>query len=159
MIKYTTYQITFAEVPDEVSLTFSISNCPGRCEGCHSPELREDVGEDLIKDLPLLIEKYRGMITCVALLGEGNDLLALQQVIDLIHKNGLKSCVYYGRDEYSEILPFSDYIKLGHYDCKRGGLNNPNTNQKFYRTYYDESGAVCFESLTHKFWKKKEELL
>lgn len=158
MIKYTAYQITFAEVPDEVSLTFSISNCPGRCEGCHSPELREDIGNDLLADLPTIIEKYKGMISCVTLLGEGKDLDDLHKAVDLIHLHGLKSCVYYGRDEYSNALPYSNYIKIGHYDFTKGGLDNPNTNQKFYKAYYDENKELCLEPITHKFWRKKEEL-
>ena len=158
MIKFTDYQVTFAEVPDEISLTLSISNCPGKCKGCHSPELREDIGWDLLINLPALIGKYKGMVTCVTLLGEGNDLSALQKAVDIIHEAGLKSCVYYGRDDYSKELPVSTYIKLGHYDCERGGLSNPNTNQRFYKTYYDENHILHFESLTYKFWGKKEEL-
>ena len=158
MIKYTDYQITFAEVPDEVSLTFSISNCPGRCEGCHSPELREDIGSDLLSDLPDIIKKYKGMVTCVTLLGEGNDLSALRKALDMIHESGLKSCVYYGRDEYSNDMPYSNYIKIGHYDYKRGGLNNPNTNQKFFKASINKEGDLHLESLTYKFWNRKKEL-
>lgn len=158
MIKYTDYQITFAEVPDEVSLTFSISNCPGRCEGCHSPELREDIGRDLLSDLPEIIDKYKGMATCVTLLGEGNDLSALRKALDMIHESGLKSCVYYGRDGYSNDMPYSNYIKIGHYDYKRGGLSDPNTNQKFFKASINEKGTLRLEPLTYKFWNRKKEL-
>ena len=39
MLKYLNCQVTFAEVPDEISLCINITNCPNRCPGCHSPEL------------------------------------------------------------------------------------------------------------------------
>ena len=47
MIKYKETQVTFSEVPDEISLCINISNCPHRCKGCHSPYLQEDVGYEL----------------------------------------------------------------------------------------------------------------
>ena len=47
MIKYTETQVTFSEVPDEISLCINISNCPHRCKNCHSPHLQEDIGEEL----------------------------------------------------------------------------------------------------------------
>jgi len=37
-LKYTGYAVTLAEVPEEISLTITISNCAFRCHGCHSPE-------------------------------------------------------------------------------------------------------------------------
>ena len=98
MIKYVDYDIVFQEVPGEVSLALNISNCPYRCEGCHSSHLREDIGNDLEKDLPMLLEKYKGMITCVLLLGEGNDFRAFCSCIVAIEKFGLKTAVYSGSE-------------------------------------------------------------
>lgn len=157
MIKYVDYQVTFAEVPDEVSLAFSISNCPGRCKGCHSPELRENIGRDLLEDLPVILQKYSSFVTCVTFLGEGNDLSSLKKALDIAKAHGLKTCVYYGRDEYTDELPFSDYVKIGHYDAQYGGLSDPLTNQRFYQLHH-KGWEIEFTSLTHKFWKKKEEI-
>ena len=98
MVKYCSTAITFAEVPDEVSLSIQITNCQNRCKGCHSPFLRDDFGEDLEKDLPNLLERYKEQITCVCFMGEGNDILGLQRCIDLVKKYNLKTCVYYGED-------------------------------------------------------------
>ena len=39
MLKYVDSQITFREIPDEITLCINISNCPFRCKGCHSKEL------------------------------------------------------------------------------------------------------------------------
>ena len=47
MLKYTTAQVTFRELPDEVTLCINISNCPIHCPECHSKELWGDIGTDL----------------------------------------------------------------------------------------------------------------
>ena len=37
-LNYTTEQITFQEVPNEISLSFLITGCPLKCKGCHSAD-------------------------------------------------------------------------------------------------------------------------
>ena len=64
-LKYVEHSVTMAEVPLEISLTISISNCVYRCHGCHSQYLQEDVGK--------LIEQYQGLISCVCIMGEGRN--------------------------------------------------------------------------------------
>ena len=65
MLKYADSKVVFSEVPDEITLAISISNCPGTCKGCHSPWLREDVGESLTKtSVHELLEKNNG-VTCI----------------------------------------------------------------------------------------------
>ena len=46
-LRYAEWAITMAEVPREVSLSISITNCAYLCYGCHSPDLRKDTGEPL----------------------------------------------------------------------------------------------------------------
>ena len=46
-LKYVEAAVTLAEVPREISLTMTISNCANRCHGCHSPYLRKDIGRPL----------------------------------------------------------------------------------------------------------------
>jgi len=72
-LKYVDHAVTMAEVPLEISLTISISNCAFRCSGCHSKYLWEDMGRPLLSDLETLLDKYNGLITCVCLLGEGQN--------------------------------------------------------------------------------------
>ena len=36
MLKYVNCGIVFQEIPDEVTLSINISNCPCHCPGCHS---------------------------------------------------------------------------------------------------------------------------
>ena len=63
MIKYLNTMVTFAEIPVEVTLSINITNCQNKCPGCHSPELRENIGTELTKDeLNNLINKNKGVI-------------------------------------------------------------------------------------------------
>ena len=50
-MKFLTQGIVFSEIPDEITLELGISNCPFRCEGCHSPFLQKDVGIELTLDI------------------------------------------------------------------------------------------------------------
>lgn len=44
-LHYTTEQITFQEVPNEISLSFLIAGCPLRCKGCHSADSWQIINE------------------------------------------------------------------------------------------------------------------
>lgn len=154
MIKYKpdTTQIVFEEVPDEVSLAIEITNCPGHCVGCHSPWLREDIGEELTPDkLFGLIEKNKG-ITCVCFMGEGKDPEALKKLaMDVrVRYPHIKTALYSGRTEVEpEYDSFFDYIKVGPYIPEKKALNFKTTNQRLYEI--TDEGR---KDITSKFWKK-----
>jgi len=155
MIKYTGAYITFQEVPDEVSLVLTISNCPGRCEGCHSPWLREDIGDDLEKDLLSLLEKYGDAITCVCFMGEGNDLDALRRCGNAVSVRGLKWAVYSGRDDIDPfVIGLPSYIKTGSYKKECGGLSSPSTNQHMYKW---DATSHKYTDITHKFLDRRKD--
>ena len=59
-LKYVEYAVTLEEVPTEISLTISISNCRFRCHGCHSAYLQQDVGKPLLPKLMTLLRRYEG---------------------------------------------------------------------------------------------------
>ena len=59
-LKYVEYAVTLEEVPTEISLTISISNCRFRGHGCHSAYLQQDVGKPLLLDLMTLLRRYEG---------------------------------------------------------------------------------------------------
>lgn len=162
MIKYLNYSVTFQEVPNETSLCINITNCQNNCVGCHSPELREDIGSDLEKDLEDIIKKYQDGITCVCFLGEGNDPAAMTNCLYMVRNffPRLKTCVYSGASDSGDLAiqiwlhsRLLDYLKLGPYIEERGPLNNPNTNQRMYRVYCDANQIWC-EDITKEFWKK-----
>jgi anaerobic ribonucleoside-triphosphate reductase activating protein len=160
MIRYLGYALTFAEVPDQASLCINITNCPHHCPGCHSPMLREDIGDDLEQALPGLLEKYSGDITCVCLMGEGNDIEALCRCLAMIRRSGLLTCLYTGCDRPSAVMqaiPYLDYLKTGHYDQSLGGLTSETTNQKMFRLVHNLSSphGPSFFDITWKFWPKE----
>ena len=107
MLKYTTAQVTFREVPDEITLCINISGCPIRCLDCHSKELWENIGEDLTRSVLLcLIEENKG-ITCVCFMGGDSDPDYIRELIFLIrevYKDSIKIAWYSGRDQVSPIM-------------------------------------------------------
>lgn len=134
MTKYAGAEIVFQEVPDKVTLAIAIANCQGRCAGCHSPQLREDIGRDLEQDIEDLLDEYYDVVNCVCFMGCGNDPDSLMRCIAIAKMKGYETCLYVG-DEQADVklLPFLDYIKVGAYDDLSGGLNKDTTNQRMYQ--------------------------
>ena len=138
--------VTFEEVPTEVTLSLSISNCQGKCPGCHSPELRCNIGTELTNEkLDELITKNSG-ISCVLLLGEGNDKEELIRVAERVRNHWkLRVALYSGRDNVEEdVWNAFDYVKIGRYVASLGPLNKVTTNQRLYKSRKD---------ITNLFWK------
>lgn len=148
MIKYVPEDtsVVFSEIPDEVTLAINISNCTNRCKGCHTPYLQTDTGKELsYSDIDELISANAG-ITCVCLMGEGNDKEAFFKVAQYIATNykNVKLAVYSGRENvenwYSEVF---NYVKLGRYDERYGAINEKNTNQRLYmKTKYGNNAQT-----------------
>ena len=154
-LKYLGYTIVFQEVPNEVTLAINISGCPHKCEGCHSKYLWDYNGDYISDDLEKLIKKYDGLITCVCFMGGDQNLHELMECFKVIKSHGLKTCLYSGLDDMPKhIVPaLFDYIKLGHYSEKFGGLNSPTTNQRFLKLDTDKNSFVTITDLTHLFRK------
>ena len=132
-MKYYNYNIVLQEVPNEVSLSLSITGCQLGCDGCHSPFLWKDKGDHLTPGvLENIINKYTGMISCVLFLGGEWDEKELIELLKLSKKMGLKTCLYTGLDQVnSDILINLDYIKYGRWIKELGGLESKITNQLF----------------------------
>lgn len=155
MLKYLDTKVTFAEVPDEVTLCINITGCKNNCKGCHSSYLAEDIGKVLTLDvLEHLIRKNQG-ITCVSFMGGDSDTVRVDGLAEFVRKcfPSLKVAWYSGRDELSEHIYISnfDYIKLGHYDEECGPLSNPNTNQRMYKI---SKGELI--DITNRFWNESK---
>ena len=152
-MKYLNTMITFSEFPDEIALCINITNCPFHCSGCHSPELWENVGTELTSwELHKLIYHNKG-ITLVGFMGgipEEIDYLA--ECVKNIDPP-LKVGWYWGGNDIPKEIntQWFDYIKIGSYIKELGGLDNPNTNQRFYHI---ENGQLV--DWTYKFWKHGE---
>jgi anaerobic ribonucleoside-triphosphate reductase activating protein len=159
MLKYHSSYIGFREIPDEISLCINISNCPNNCEKCHSPWLLKDEGTPLTYvELINLIKNNKG-ITCVCFMGGDREPWEINRLAQRVTELDLKSAWYSGKQELSvSINPkFFHYIKLGPYIEEKGPLDNPNTNQKLYKTEYigDKSTGLSkleMIDITNKFW-------
>lgn len=152
-LKYLGYSIVFQEVPDEVTLAINISGCPHKCEGCHSKYLWEYEGNYISDDLDGLIEKYKGLITCVCFMGGDQNPGDLHRCIYKVKDNNLKVALYTGLDNVAflgGILEKCDYIKYGHYNAKLGGLDCATTNQIMIKMNHETSH---WEDITYKFQK------
>lgn len=159
MLKYTNTQVTFAEVPDEITLCINISNCPCHCKGCHSAYLAEDIGYWLAHaQIDSNVVANRG-ITCVCFMGGDSEPDQVNFWANYIkEKYGLKVAWYSGRQELSKDIDLMNfnYIKLGPYDEDKGPLNKRTTNQKFYKVLHFSTGRCELIDITHKFWRKDD---
>lgn len=137
MLRFINYDIVFQEVPGEVTLAINLSNCPNRCKGCHSPHLRENKGEVLDEErLTALLDKYGNAITCVCFMGGDSSPHEVAYLSTFLRRNyRIKTAWYSGKTHLPEECPPThfDYIKLGPYIERLGGLNSTSTNQRFYR--------------------------
>ena len=153
-LKYLGYSIVFQEVPDEVTLAINISGCPHKCEGCHSKYLWEYEGNYISDDLDDLIEKYKGLITCVCFMGGDQNQIELLELLRKVQQYRLKTALYTGLNLVSNlslrIVGNLNYLKVGHYDDKLGGLDNPTTNQRMLKWNYS---TMKWDDITYKFQK------
>ena len=159
MMKYYNMEMVFQEIPDEISLAINITNCPNLCEGCHSPHLREDIGDELTIDA--ISENMNEHITCILFMGGDGDLKGLKDILKKVKDEYpyIKTAWYSGRCKIpTKDMPF-DYFKLGGYIKELGGLDNPNTNQCLIKVDVDENGFRILNDITammQKKWKKNE---
>jgi hypothetical protein len=101
-----------------------------------------------------LLEKYGNSITCVCFMGGDSSPRDVNNLAAFSHKytkGVLKTAWYSGKSQLSSECFISNfnYIKLGPYMEEFGGLDNPNTNQRFYQIV---EGKMV--DITHCFDKK-----
>ena len=71
ILRYSSYDIVLQEVPNEISLCFTITGCPLACEGCHS-EYTWDGSKGCVLSnelLEKLLDRYEDTISCVLFMG------------------------------------------------------------------------------------------
>ncbi len=137
MLKYVNCGIVFQEIPDEVTLSINISNCPCHCPGCHSNYLWTDTGTPLDeKAIDGFVKEYGSDITCICLMGGDSEPSRINSLARYIKKNH--------HDRHF------DYIKIGPYLKHLGGLKEKTTNQRLYKIGNDFE----LKDITNAFWKK-----
>lgn len=131
-----TKNVVFQEVPNEISLSFSIAGCPRNCKNCSwKNEMNDERPKQLTNSLyNRYLNKYQGLASCVLFLGGEWNQQDLINKLKMAKQKGYKTCLYTGclLNEISDELKNNlDFIKVGPYIEEKGGLNNPNTNQRF----------------------------
>ncbi len=154
MIKYVPQMtsVVMEEIPDKVTLAVDISRCQGTCEGCHSPFLRQDIGEELT---PAVIDTLLGRnfgVDCFLFLGEGDDPARLLELAAYVRKrHAVSVALYSGRpaveDSFFQVF---DYVKVGPYIPAFGPLNVPTTNQRLYKVVRHGGESVELEDITSR---------
>ena len=133
-----TPSVVFQEVPNEISLCFSITGCKVGCKGCHSTELWDQQnGLKLTNQLFIqYLKQYQGLISCVVFFGGEWQPSALIEKL-LIAKNfGLKTCLYSGEEAGEKYIDLRitqhlNFLKTGAWRPELGGLASSTTNQIF----------------------------
>ncbi|QGY46294.1 anaerobic ribonucleoside-triphosphate reductase activating protein [Maribellus comscasis] len=144
MLKYYNYDIVFQEIPNEVTLAISITNCPNRCKGCHSPHLQEDIGEELNENrIVSLMDKYVSAITCFCFMGGDRTPQKIAELANFVrlHYPAIKVAWYSGCAKLPDGFNNKDfqYIKLGGYIEKMGPLKSKTSNQHLFQVQQDGS--------------------
>ena len=142
--------VVLEEIPDRVSLAVDISNCRGNCVGCHSPFLRQDIGEELTPGVIDTLVADNFGVNCFLFLGEGADVQTLLSLARHVRALGLEVALYSGREAVeSEFWEVFDYIKLGPYRRDAGPLNSRSTNQRLFHVVEGRR-----EDITPRLWRK-----
>ena len=150
MIKYVPgmTNVVLEEIPGKLTLAVEISNCQGSCAGCHSPFLKEDIGEELTPAAVTALIKANFGVNCFLFLGEGADRQALLDIAGFVRGNfpNIELALYSGRPGVEDDLwETFDYVKTGPYIAELGPLNSPTTNQRLHYKGVD---------ITSKFWHR-----
>lgn len=157
-MKYYNFDIVFQEIPDETTLAVNVTGCPFRCYNCHSPHLREDIGEILDeKALGTMLERYGSEVTCICIMGGDAFPDEVQRLAGYIRRElGYKSAWYSGAEKIPDYIDRRnfDFIKVGPYREELGGLKSEKTNQRLYKV--DEDGGLV--DITYKFAEQNKPL-
>lgn len=147
---YHMYDITFVELPNETSLTFSITGCELKCKGCHSPHIQSRSGHRLdISAFDRIFIQYYHYITAVCFLG-GDKEPFMPSLLSYIKETypSIKLGLYSGYTSVSHNIQSNlDYLKTGPYIEKKGALGSEYTNQRMHKlingTWYDITNTFC----------------
>lgn len=154
-MKYFNWDIVFQEIPDETTLAINISNCPCHCPGCHSKFLWADVGTELnVVEYDRLLSAVIQDITCVCFMGGDAEPEYINTLAEYSKRyfDQIKVGWYTGKTIVSKAvnLAWLDYVKVGPYIERLGGLKSPQSNQKLYKVIHPHQKL---EDITYKFRK------
>ncbi len=129
-----TPSIVFQEVPNEISLCFSITGCKVGCKGCHSTELWHAKNGMALTNQTFIqwLKKYQGLISCVVFFGGEWQASALIEKLLIAKNYSLKTCLYSGEKHIGiNLSQHLNFLKTGKWQAELGGLDSSTTNQVF----------------------------
>lgn len=133
-MRYLNYKISLNEIPGKIACCINMTGCPLKCKGCHSPEMQDgSMGIKLTDDLFFeLHKKYGSNLDVVCFMGgEWNpDLWVFLASIKQSYR--YETALYTGLGLHqvpTYITQNLDYLKVGPYIEKFGGLESEHTNQ------------------------------
>lgn len=126
----------FSEVPNNISLCYSITGCNIHCHWCHSKELWNKLNwKELTEELLLGdLKQYKGLVTCILFFWWEWEEDILCKYLELAKSYGYKTCLYTWReleDLSNNIINKLNYIKVWPYKEECWWLDSSTTNQKF----------------------------
>lgn len=136
--------VSLNEIPDHLAVTIELGNCKMGCSGCHSPWCSEPIARDLWPDLEHIMYQVNKQVkqgaNAIVLMGGTCNGVSIDDLVEAIN---VLSCyapvgLYSGLDDNCVIHKILKenakltWLKTGQYQEERGGLDNQNTNQKFY---------------------------
>lgn len=155
MLKYWDCKIDNHVIPDEVSLCIEITGCPFRCKGCPTKYLWENEGKSLSNSILEILIGLHKTISAVCFMGGDINPYEINELAAHVRKTfpNLKIGWYSGEETISVFTEYKnfDFIKLGPFKKKRGGLDSITTNQRFYKV--EPNGLL--RNMTHQFWIRK----
>ncbi len=148
--------VTLTEIPDNMSVYFSIGECTAHCKGCHSPELWETCQRTSLEDMVAYAkEQVSKGATAIVLMGGTTNGISVNDLIDTINALGRVANVglYSGSDDtdlHQHILNASvlTWLKTGSFQEDKGGLASPTSNQHLYRVDRLEMRGIVVPILT-----------
>lgn len=129
--KYT--HISLTELPDHISLVYMVPGCGNKCKGCHTPELQDKHNGEVfsLEEFESHLKKYKNKCTACVFLG-GEWFPDFSEFLKIAKEYNMVTCLYTGKEIIDGgILYYLDYVKYGPWKEEKGGLDNPNTNQRF----------------------------
>lgn len=136
--------ISLTEIPDKVTAVFLIGNCHGKCPGCHSEYLSIPLPKTFWVDFDIIKKRAQEQknlgANAILLMGgttNGIPLPILQEAIKRLSEIlpvGLYSGASYNSAINKELRQNINltWLKTGEFIEEKGGLDKPQTNQKFF---------------------------
>lgn len=155
MLKYIETSIGYKEVPNETSLIIKINDFPTE-ESTKEDNLTKDKLLRLVKEA---MEKNN--ISCVCIMGGDSnhkDVVKLAKEIKYFNKNIAIAWYSEARNLSAIImsnLRWFNYLKIGTYNARLGGLESRTTNQKFYKVEHldDSKHSNHLSDITSHFYE------